>query len=279
MSARRAVSARRALFVPAALALGAALTLTACQSGGDGGEAKPAQSAASGAPASTGTSTGAAPDGTAGAGAAPAAQPAAGAPAPAAGAPSAAAPAAGTSARPKNPAASAPGSGGGAGGAGAGAGAGGEAYAYSHPCEARSLTVKVTARAEAPTQRVIEVRNQGTTACGLSYYPLVSLGDSKAADHGKDVTPLVPSGLGGAPAYAVAPGQTAYAVLDLNPGGGGAAGVDQLNVLPDGEHMPTAETRNFPLGAGAKAGRPKLGLYGATVAEAAASAATADRQA
>lgn len=269
MSARRAVSARRALFVPAALALGAALTLTACQSGGDGGEAKPAQSAqsaASGAPAGT------APDGTAGAaagagaatGAAPAAQPAAGAP-------SAAAPAAGTSARPKNPAASAPGSGGGAGG--------GEAYAYSHPCEARSLTVKVTARAEAPAQRVIEVRNQGTTACGLSYYPLVSLGDSKAADHGKDVTPLVPSGLGGAPAYAVAPGQTAYAVLDLNPGGGGAAGVDQLNVLPDGEHMPTAETRNFPLGVGAKAGRPKLGLYGATVAEAAASAATADRQA
>ncbi|WP_433353436.1 DUF4232 domain-containing protein [Microtetraspora malaysiensis] len=161
--------------------------------------------------------------------------------------------------------------------AGSGGKAGGsEAYAYSHPCEAKKLAVKMTARAEAPTQRVIEVRNQGTTACGLSYYPLVSLGNSHAADHSKDLTPLVPGGLGGAPAYPVAPGQTAYAVVDLNPGGGSAANVDELNVLPD-DRMPNSDTKNFPLGSGAKAGKPKLGLYRGNVADAAASAATARR--
>ncbi|MEU3574351.1 DUF4232 domain-containing protein [Kitasatospora sp. NPDC036755] len=255
MSARRAVPARRALFVPAALALGAALALTAC--GTDGGDAaRPAQSAGSAAAAAPGAT-------------APAGQPTVGAPS----APSAA-PAGTGSARPRSSSAptapAAPGTGGGA------AAGGDEAYAYSHPCEAEQLTVKVTARTEAPTQRVIEVRNQGTTSCGLSYHPLVSLGSAKAADRAKDLTPLLPGGLGGPPAYALAAGRTAYAVLDLNPGGGGSE-VDQLNVLPDGDHMPAADTRNFPLGAGAKAGRPKLGLYGRDVAEAAASAATAGR--
>ncbi|MEU9040544.1 MULTISPECIES: DUF4232 domain-containing protein [unclassified Kitasatospora] len=241
------MSVRRAFFVPAALALGAALTLTACQSGGGAGDAQPS---AKPTQAAAGAAT-----------IAPAAAPAA--------------PAANTTpARPKTPAAtSSPGGGGEAGG--------GEAYAYSHPCEAKKLSVRVTTRAEAPGQRVIEVRNQGTTACGLSYYPLLSLGDSHAADHGKDVKPLVPSGLGGAPAYPVAAGQTAYAVLDLNPGGaatGTAAGVDELNVLADGDHMAAADTLDFPLGNGAKVAKPKLGLYRSSVADAAASAATADRQ-
>ncbi|MET8545498.1 DUF4232 domain-containing protein [Kitasatospora sp. NPDC004799] len=187
--------------------------------------------------------------------------------APAAGAPAGAAPAATGTARPKNPVAPATG--------GTAAAGGDEAYAYTHPCEATKLTVKVTTRAEAPDQRVIEVRNQGTAYCGLSYYPLVSLGSSKAADHGKDLTPLVPGGLGGPPAYALAAGQTAYAVVDLNPAGGTVADVDQLNVLPD-DQLPNADTRNFPLGAGAKVGKqPKLGLYGRSVADAAASAALA----
>ncbi|MFE7524262.1 hypothetical protein ACFU7Y_00865 [Kitasatospora sp. NPDC057542] len=255
MSARRAVSARRALFVPAALALGAALTLTAC--GADNGDAaqptKPAQSASPGT---------AAP-------AAPAAQPTAGAPAPAPGAPSAAAPAGGSSARPKNPVAPATGGGGAAGGD--------ETYAYTHPCKADKLTVKVTTRAEAPNQRVIEVHNQGTAYCGLSYYPLISLGSSKAPNHGNDLTPLVPGGLGGPPAHALAPGKSTYAVVDLNPGSGAVADVDELNVLPD-DQMPNADTRNFPLGAGAKVGKqPKLGLYRESVADAAASTETAGR--
>ncbi|MFE2111734.1 DUF4232 domain-containing protein, partial [Kitasatospora sp. NPDC059463] len=165
--------------------------------------------------------------------------------------------------------------------AGTPGGGGDDAYAYTHPCEGKDLTVRVTARPEAPTQRVIEVRNQGPHACGLSYYPLVGLGDSHAADHGKDLRPLVPGGLGGAPAYPVGAGRTAYAVIDLNPGGasaGTAAGIDHLDVLADGEHMPTAETRNFPLGPGAKVLGPRLGLYRSSVADAAASAATADQR-
>ncbi|MER7765544.1 DUF4232 domain-containing protein [Kitasatospora sp. NPDC096140] len=255
---------RRALFVPAALALGAALTLTACQSGGGTGDAqqgaKPTQAATAGAAGAAGAA-----GGTTGAPAAPAANPTAAPGAPAAN---------GTKARPTIPAASSSRGGG-------GEAAGGEAYAYSHPCDAAKLSVRVTTRAEAPGQRVIEVHNQGTTACGLSYYPQLSLGDSHAADHGQDVRPLVPGGLGGAPAYPVAAGQTAYAVLDLNPGGaagGAASGIDELNVLADGDHMANSDTHNFPLGSGAKVGKPKLGLYRGSVAEAAASAAGADRQ-
>ncbi|MFD4658999.1 hypothetical protein ACFWP2_25600 [Kitasatospora sp. NPDC058444] len=253
MSARRAVPARRALFVPAALALGAALTLTAC--GSDGGD--PAQ------PAKPAQTTPAAP-------AAPAAQPTAGAPAPAApAAPAAATPAGGSSARPKTPVVPATG--------GAATAGGDEAYAYTHPCKADKLTVKVTTRAGSPDQRVIEVHNQAATYCGLSYYPLVSLGSSKAPDHGGDLSPLVPGGLGGPPAYPLAPGKSTYAVVDLNPGSGGVADVDQLNVLPD-DQLPNADTRNFPLGAGAKVGKqPKLGLYRENVADAAASTETAGR--
>ncbi|MGW7580598.1 DUF4232 domain-containing protein [Kitasatospora sp. NPDC054768] len=254
------MSARRALFVPAALALGAALALTAC--GPDGGDAaRPAK------PAGT-TTAGTAPGAAAPtAPAAPAAQPAAGAPAPAA--PATAAPAGGGSARPRTPVV--PATGGGA------AAVGDEAYAYTHPCKADKLTVKVSARAGSPDQRVIEVHNQGTAYCGLSYYPLIGLGSSKAPQHGNDLTPLVPGGLGGPPAYALAPGRSTYAVVDLNPGSGGVADVDQLNVLPD-DQMPNADTRNFPLGAGAKVGKqPKLGLYRESVSDAAASTETAGR--
>lgn len=66
-------------------------------------------------------------------------------------------------------------------------------------------------------------------------------------------------------------------MVDLNPGSGGVADVDQLNVLPD-DQMPNADTRNFPLGAGAKVGKqPKLGLYRESVSDAAASTETAGR--
>ncbi|MEV0191110.1 DUF4232 domain-containing protein [Kitasatospora purpeofusca] len=155
-----------------------------------------------------------------------------------------------------------------------------DSYAYTHPCEAKDLVVRVTARPEAPSQRVIEVHNQGARSCGLSYFPLVSVGDSHAADRSKDIRPLVPGGLGGPPAYPVGAGRTAFAVIDLNPGGGSAAaaGVDELNVLADGDHMPAADTRNFPLGPGTKVRAPGLGLYRATVADAVASAATADQR-
>ncbi|MGW3075346.1 MULTISPECIES: DUF4232 domain-containing protein [unclassified Kitasatospora] len=256
MSARRAVSARRALFVPAALALGAALTLTACGPDGGGDAAKPARSASAASPGTAAPAPGApAP-------AAPAAQPTAAAPAPAA-------PAGAGTARPKTPVVPATG--------GAAAAGGDEAYAYTHSCKADKLTVRVTTRTGSPDQRVIEVHNQGGTYCGLSYYPLVNLGSSKAPDHGGDLTPLVPGGLGGPPAHALAPGKSTYAVVDLNPGSGSVADVDQLNVLAD-DQMPNSDTRTFPLGAGAKVGKqPKVGLYRDNVADAASSTETAGR--
>ncbi|MFI2606503.1 hypothetical protein [Kitasatospora sp. NPDC018619] len=271
MSDRRTVSARRSLFVPAALALGAALALTAC--GPDGGGPAPAPAAQ---PAQSTAATTAPGAGEPTAPAAPTAQPTAGAPAPGAAAPGTAAPAAPAapagagSARPRTPVA-APAAG------GTTAAGGDEAYAYTHSCKADKLTVKVSTRAGAPDQRVIEVHNQGSTYCGLSYYPLVAIGKANAADRGDSVTPLVPGGLGGPPAYALAPGRSTYAVVDLNPGSGGSGDWNELNVLAD-DQMPNSDARTFPLGAGAKVGKqPKLGLYRENVADAAASAQTAGR--
>ncbi|MBO1420413.1 DUF4232 domain-containing protein [Streptomyces sp. FH025] len=248
------MSVRRALFVPAVLA-GALLSLTACQPGSGAEESQPAtRSAAPAAP--TASASGAPVAGATGKGAGSGGG--AAAPVPSTGKPT----------------------GGASQGGGAG-GADGDAYAYTHPCDSKNLSVRVAARPEAPGQRVIEVHNQGSHPCGLSYYPLVSLGDSHAEDRSKSVRPLVPSGLGGAPAYPVAAGQTAYAVIDLNPGGattGTAAGIDELNVLADGDHMPNADTHNFPLGQGVKVLKPKLGLYRTNVADAVSSMAAADHQ-
>ncbi|MFB7671463.1 DUF4232 domain-containing protein [Kitasatospora purpeofusca] len=251
------MSARRTLLVPAAF-VGVLLAVSGCGPDDPSGPG-PAQ-AATGTPAAAAT---------AGPASAPAAAPSGAVTttptattAPGTAAPKATAPA--------TPTAAAPGGGG-----------ADDAYAYTHPCDSKDLTLRVTARPEAPTQRVIEVHNQGAHSCGLSYFPLVSVGDSHSADRAKDIRPLVPGGLGGPPAYPVGAGRTAFAVIDLNPGGGSAAsatGVDELNVVADGDHMPAAETRNFPLGPGAKARSPKLGLYRPTVADAVASAATADQR-
>ncbi|MGA5702021.1 hypothetical protein [Peterkaempfera bronchialis] len=154
-----------------------------------------------------------------------------------------------------------------------------DSYAYSHPCSSRQLSVHVVRRGSAPTQRVIEVRNVGARSCGLSYHPLVYLDNSRSADRSRAVKPLVPSGLGGAPAYPVYAGRTAYAVIDLDPSGattGTARGLDELNVLADGDHMANAETLNFPLGSGALVLKPKLGLYRSSVADAVVSMRAAD---
>ncbi|WP_042388896.1 DUF4232 domain-containing protein [Streptacidiphilus melanogenes] len=174
---------------------------------------------------------------------------------------------------------------GGPGGTGGSGSSGGDAtsdsYAYKHPCAPQQLSVHVVRRSGAPSQRVIEVRNNGSRSCGLSYFPLVSLDNAKAADGSQAVRPLIPSGLGGAPAYPVYAGRTAYAVIDLDPSGattGTVAGVDELNVLADGDHMPNAATLNFPLGDGALVLKPKLGLYRDNIADAVSSMQSADYQ-
>ncbi|MGW0938336.1 DUF4232 domain-containing protein [Streptomyces sp. NPDC002666] len=153
-----------------------------------------------------------------------------------------------------------------------------DSYAYKHPCKSEDLSVRVYAREGSATQQVIEVNNTGANACGLSYFPRVSLGSASAQDHSGDVTPLVPSGLGGAPAYPVKPKTAAIAVIDLNPSGadGALTWINELNVLADGDHMPNAEQLNFPLGPDVKVLDPKLGLYSSTIAEAVSSMKQAD---
>ncbi|WUS98261.1 DUF4232 domain-containing protein [Streptomyces sp. NBC_00708] len=147
-----------------------------------------------------------------------------------------------------------------------------DGYAYKHPCKSSDLSVRVYAREGSATQHVIEVNNTGKNSCGLSYFPRVSLGAANAKDHSGDILPLVPGGLGGAPAYPVKPKTAAIAVIDLNPGGGnGVTWVNELNVLADGDHMPNAEQLNFPLGPDVKVGTPKLGLYESSIADAVAS--------
>lgn len=153
-----------------------------------------------------------------------------------------------------------------------------DSYAYKHPCKSEDLSVRVYAREGSATQQVIEVNNTGANACGLSYFPRVSLGSASAQDHSGDVIPLVPGGLGGAPAYPVKPKTAAIAVIDLNPSGadGALTWINELNVLADGDHMPNAEQLNFPLGPDVKVLDPKLGLYSGTIADAVNSMKQAD---
>ncbi|RAG80718.1 hypothetical protein DN069_36715, partial [Streptacidiphilus pinicola] len=163
------MSMKSALTSAAVVALGAlgALSLTACQPGTTGGSAGSSPSAVASSPA-VGAS----------------------------GVPVSA---------PSSPASSQGGGTGGTGGTGGGGSGGGDAtsdsYAYQHPCAPQQLTVHVVRRSAAPSQRVIEVRNNGSASCGLSYFPLVYLDSAHAADGSQAVKPLVPSGLGGAPAY------------------------------------------------------------------------------
>lgn len=259
------MSTKSALTSALALALGA-LALTACQSDGTGAAgAGPAPSTAASDPAATTAPSATAPSATAPDTAPSAATTAADAPR-TSGKPAAAA------AKPKAPATKPP---------APKSEATSDSYAFTHPCAAQQLTVRVTRISGAPSQRVISVRNNGSRSCGLSYYPLVSLDNAKAAGGGHTVRPIIPSGLGGAPAYPVYAGHTAYAVIDLDPSGataGTVPGVDELNVLADGDHMPDAATLNFPLDDGALVLKPKLGLYRSNVGDAVSSMRTADYQ-
>lgn len=124
---------------------------------------------------------------------------------------------------------------------------------------------------------MIEVRNSGTAACSLSSTPGVDLGNSTAADRSKNIKPVLASGTA---RFAVPAGQSAYAVIDLDPSGattGTVPGINELNVLVDDDdtNMPLANTRNFPLGSGARVLNPQMGIYRSSVAEAVTSMAAA----
>ncbi|MFJ7270467.1 DUF4232 domain-containing protein [Streptomyces sp. NPDC099050] len=135
----------------------------------------------------------------------------------------------------------------------------GDSYAYTHPCSARNLTVKVTSPTGTPaTVRVITVTNNGSTSCGLDYFPTVGF-SAKGAALGLQAT--APGGLGGAPAYPLHPGATAYAAVNLNPSGGNGPVADEVNVLADKEHMPNADGVSLRLAKPGSVANPKVGLY------------------
>ncbi|MCX5405781.1 DUF4232 domain-containing protein [Streptomyces sp. NBC_00335] len=135
----------------------------------------------------------------------------------------------------------------------------GDSYAYTHPCSARNLTVKVTSPAGAPaTVRIITVTNNGSTSCGLDYFPTVGF---SAKGRALGLQAAAPGGLGGAPAYPVHPGATAYAAVNLNPSGGNGPVADEVNVLADKEHMPNADGVSLQLAKPGSVANPKVGLY------------------
>ncbi|MFI9273340.1 DUF4232 domain-containing protein [Kitasatospora sp. NPDC052896] len=262
MSVRR----RRPLLLSAVLVAGAGLALTACG---------PDDTAASGSAAASSAVVAAAPSGAAGA-------PASGAPVPAAPAAAAAAPAAGAlshtvAAARRTPSAASPSS------AARSGGTGRDAYAAAHPCDIQHLSIHVTARPGAATQRVIEVHNAGSNACSLSSHPGVDLGNSASADESQNVIPTVPGGPGSTLRFPLPAGQSAYAVIDLDPSGattGTLSWINELNVLADrdGTNMPLADIENFPIGTGARVLEPKLGLYRSSVADAVTSMSGASTQ-
>ncbi|MER6303895.1 DUF4232 domain-containing protein [Kitasatospora sp. NPDC001539] len=195
--------------------------------------------------------------------------------------PTAGAPASATASHPATGAPQTPGanpSGGPASGGTASGGAG-AGSAAARPCDIKNLTVQAAARAGAPHQWVIEVRNTGAAACTLSSSPGVDLGDSAAADRSRNIKPVLASGTARFPVPA---GRSAYAVIDLDPSGattGTAPGVNELNVLADQDdaNMPLADTSNVPLPGGVHVLNPRMGLYRADVAQAVASMTTAGK--
>ncbi|MFJ4594891.1 MULTISPECIES: DUF4232 domain-containing protein [unclassified Kitasatospora] len=249
MSVRR----RRPLLVTAVLAVGAGLVLTAC--GPDntdpaaGPKASPTTAAVTPAP------TGAAP--ATGAPTAPATGPASHTPTGAPHTPSGTSPS--TSARPGTGNAPAP--------------------TDASPCDINNLSIHVTARPGAPSQRVIDIHNTGTTACSLSSSPGVNLGNSTARDQSNNIRPVLASGT---QRFPVPAGQNAYAVIDLNPGGattGTTPDINELNVLADQDdtNMPLAATHNFPLTSDTRVLNPHLGNYRATTADAVTSMTAAGK--
>ncbi|WP_330300460.1 DUF4232 domain-containing protein [Streptomyces sp. NBC_00503] len=221
----------------AAATAGLALALTACGGSDSAGgpSANPAATKSADKPVSTGTVT---PSGE-GASAAPSAAPSAGK-------------VTGTGTAAATPAKA------GSGGKDTGDTTG-DSYAYTHPCSARNLTVKVTFPTGTPaTVRVITVTNNGSTSCGLDYFPTVGF-SAKGSALGLQAT--APGGLGGAPAYPVHPGATAYAAVDLNPSGGNGPVADEVNVLADKEHMPNADGASLQLAKPGSVAHPKVGLY------------------
>ncbi|MFJ9446291.1 DUF4232 domain-containing protein [Kitasatospora sp. NPDC101235] len=242
---------RRPLFASAVLVAAAGLALTACgpeNSDSAGGSAASAPATAAVTPSPAGG--------------------------PASGAPSAGAPGAGTASHPaaQKPSGASP-----SGGTRPGAGSAGSAA--DHPCDIQNLAIQATARAGAPNQWVIEVRNTGASACSLSSSPGVDLGNSTSPDQSKNIKPVLASGTSRFPVPA---GQKAYAVIDLDPSGattGTVPGINEINVLvdQDGTNMPLANTRNFPLDSGARVLNPKMGLYRSSVADAVTSMAAAPK--
>ncbi|MFD5142806.1 DUF4232 domain-containing protein [Streptomyces sp. NPDC058401] len=135
----------------------------------------------------------------------------------------------------------------------------GDSYAYTHPCSARNLTVKVSSPAGTPaTVRIITVTNNGSTSCGLDYFPTVGFSAKGAA---LGLQAAAPGGLGGAPAYPVRPGATAYAAVNLNPSGGNGPVADEVSILADKEHMPNADGVSLKLAKPGSIANPKVGLY------------------
>ncbi|MFC1420266.1 DUF4232 domain-containing protein [Streptacidiphilus cavernicola] len=140
------------------------------------------------------------------------------------------------------------------GSAGSGGNATSDAYAWKHPCDSGQVTVAVQYQHTiGDTRRVIVATNHGKAACGLSYYPAVSVADSASigatSGTAKFVTPKVPGGLGGAPYASIHAGQSLYAVIDLDPGhttSGAVRSFDELDVK-SADFMPDAATTNHPL--------------------------------
>lgn len=152
-----------------------------------------------------------------------------------------------------------------------------DAYAWKHDCVLDHVKADVQFQsAIGATRRVVAVTNTGTTACGLSYYPLLAIGDSRAPGD-TYVHPTPPGGLGGAPNSPVYAGRTVYSVVDLNPSRssvGATRTANDLDVLPS-DAMPNAATTNHalvaePAGSGnPEVHNPVVSLYYASVATAA----------
>ncbi|NUP49376.1 MAG: hypothetical protein HOW97_19020 [Catenulispora sp.] len=145
-------------------------------------------------------------------------------------------------------------------------------------CDNAKLNASIEARTsgQKPSVYIIAVKNTGA-ACNLQYLPYVWI--TPGPNGGPEQTrPLIPSGLGGGPNI-IAPDESQYAAIDLNPSGAADA-VDGYTYLAVTAN-PTPNTsgkdvQDLKLPAPVKVAKAKLGLYMKSPAESLDSAEKAD---
>jgi len=141
---------------------------------------------------------------------------------------------------------------------------------FPPPCDNAKLNISLAPAGDGQKASVylITVKNAGPS-CDIGFLPYVSITAGQHSSPPK-VKPLIENGLGGAGDF-IAPGQTQYAGIDLDPqsASNAVAGYTSLEVTASYTQQSTSkDVRDLMLPAPAKVAGAKLGTYSKTKAAA-----------